>query len=99
MHELRPDIEWDKGRAVRWLLESLGRDLSSALFIGDDLTDESVFRVLAGRGTGVVVAETDRPTAAELRLSHPGEVRTLLERLVTSLPAGSRGRACGTGRS
>ncbi len=82
VHELRPDIEWDKGRAVRWLLEALGRDLSSALFIGDDLTDETVFRVLAGRGTGVVVAETDRPTAAELRLNHPGEVRTLLERLV-----------------
>lgn len=82
VHELRPDIEWDKGRAVRWLLEALGRDLSSALFIGDDLTDESVFRVLAGRGTGVVVAETDRPTAAELRLRNPGEVRTLLERLL-----------------
>ena len=84
VHELRPDMEWDKGRAVRWLLEALGRDLASALFIGDDLTDESVFRVLAGRGTGVVVAETDRPTAAELRLGHPGEVGTLLERLAGS---------------
>ena len=84
VHELRPDIDWDKGRAVRWLLDALGRDLSSALFIGDDLTDESVFRVLAGQGTGVVVAETDRPTAAELRLAHPGEVRTLLERLAAS---------------
>ena len=43
-------------------------DRSSALFIGDDLTDESVFHALAGSGTGVVVAETDRLTAAELRL-------------------------------
>ena len=81
VHELRPDIDWDKGRAVRWLLEALGRDLASALFIGDDLTDETVFRVLAGRGTGVVVADAERPTAAELRLRNPGEVRTLLERL------------------
>ncbi len=81
VHELRPDIAWDKGRAVRWLLEAQGRDLASALFIGDDLTDETAFRVLAGRGTGVVVADTERPTAAELRLGHPGEVQTLLERL------------------
>ncbi len=81
VHELRPDIDWDKGRAVRWLLEALGRDLSCALFIGDDLTDETVFHVLAGRGAGVVVADADRPTAAELRLRDPGEVRTLLERL------------------
>ena len=84
LFELRPDVDWDKGRAVCWLLEALGRDLSSALFIGDDLTDESVFRVLAGRGTGVVVAEADRPTAAELRLDHPGEVRTLLERICST---------------
>ena len=45
--------------------------IESRLFIGDDLTDESVFRALAGSGTGVVVAETDRPTAADLRLRNP----------------------------
>ena len=84
LFELRPDVDWDKGRAVCWLLEALGRDLSSALFIGDDLTDESVFRILAGRGAGVVVAEADRPTAAELRLRTPGEVRTLLERICSA---------------
>ena len=84
LFELRPDVDWDKGRAVCWLLEALDRDLSAALFIGDDLTDESVFRVLAGRGAGVVVAEADRPTAAELRLRNPGEVRTLLERICSA---------------
>ena len=86
--ELRPDIDWDKGRAVCWLLESLGRELSSALFVGDDLTDEAAFRALAGRGLGVVVGATDRPTAADLRLGSPEEVQTLLGRLADAAPAG-----------
>ena len=91
--ELRPDIDWDKGRAVRWLLDAMGRELSSALFIGDDLTDETAFRALAGRGLGIVVSETDRPTAADLRLANPAEVREMLVRLAdaaessASLPA------------
>ena len=82
LYELRPDIEWDKGAAVGWLLEEMGLELSAALFVGDDLTDETVFRALAGRGVGIVVAETERPTDACLRLSGPGEVQTLLERLI-----------------
>ena len=88
LFELRPDITWDKGAAVLWLLDAMGLDPSAALFIGDDLTDETVFRVLAGRGTGIVVADTDRPTDACLRLRDPDEVQTLLDRLV-STPAES----------
>ena len=85
--ELRPDIDWDKGRAVCWLLEALGRDWSAALFIGDDLTDETVFRALAGRGLGIVVSEAGRPTAADLRLANPAEVQTLLGRLADAAAA------------
>ena len=91
--ELRPDIDWDKGAAVLWLLDAMGLDPSAALFIGDDLTDETVFRVLAERGTGIVVADSDRPTDACLRLRDPDEVHTLLDRLVRtpaeSVDAGS----------
>ena len=82
--ELRPDIDWDKGRAVCWLLDALGRDPSSALFIGDDLTDETAFRALAGRGLGIVVSEMDRPTAADLRLAGPAAVQELLGRLAAA---------------
>ncbi len=84
LFELRPDVEWDKGSAVRWLLDGMGRDLSAALFIGDDLTDETVFRMLAGRGTGIVVAEADRPTDARFRLRDPSEVEILLEHVITA---------------
>ena len=82
LFELRPDVDWDKGVAVRWLVEGMGFDLEAALFVGDDLTDETVFRILAGRGVGVVVAEVDRPTDACLRLAAPSEVHTFLERLI-----------------
>ncbi len=44
--EVRPPVAIDKGRAVRTLLE--GRDVSAALFAGDDSTDLDGFEALAG---------------------------------------------------
>jgi alpha,alpha-trehalase len=85
LYELRPDMEWDKGRAVDWLLHAMERASTESLFIGDDLTDETVFRALAGEGTGIVVADRDRPTAADLRLDRVEEVRALLDRLTAAL--------------
>ena len=82
LFELRPDVPWDKGTAVMWLLDAMGLDVAGTIFVGDDLTDETVFRVIGARGTSVVVADVDRPTAAGYRLRDPGEVRGLLERLV-----------------
>ena len=82
--ELRPDIRWDKGRALLWLLGRLGLDAADAvpLYIGDDETDEDAFTALATRhGIGILVAEAPRPTAAIYRLRDPGEVLELLERL------------------
>lgn len=90
--ELRPDIDWDKGRAVCWLLDTLGRDRSAALFIGDDLTDETAFRAIGGHGLGIVVSAVDRPTAADLRLADPGEVQTLLGRLADAAAESPAGR-------
>jgi len=78
--ELQPDIVWDKGRAVLWLLRALhldGRDVLP-LYIGDDLTDEDAFRALAGRGIGIAVQEERRPSAARFVLRDPGEVRAFL---------------------
>lgn len=82
--ELRPNLEWDKGRAVLWLLEAL--DLAPErylpVYVGDDETDEDAFRVLAeGTGLGVVVGDAHRPTFARLALSDPDEVTAFLEQL------------------
>jgi trehalose 6-phosphate phosphatase len=83
--ELRPGIDWDKGRALTLLLNVLGLDRPDVVpvYIGDDETDEDAFRAIRGRGLGIVVAgpEEDRPTVADLRVADPAEVRAFLDRL------------------
>lgn len=90
VYELRPGIDWDKGKALRFLLEVLGLDGPDVvpIYIGDDETDEDAFAALKGRGHGVVVAsaEEDRLTAADARLTDPKEVRVFLDRLAVGEP-------------
>jgi trehalose 6-phosphate phosphatase len=83
LYELRPDLDWNKGRALLWLLDKLGLDRPDVLpiYLGDDITDEDGFRAVAGRGVGILVAEEPRETAAEYWLRDPGEARAFLERL------------------
>lgn len=81
VYELQPDVDWDKGRAVLWLIETLGLQDALPVYIGDDATDEDAFRALAGRGVGIAVQEAPRPTAASYSLSGPAEVRALLAAL------------------
>lgn len=82
--ELRPAVDWDKGRAVTWMLETLidsGDPLP--LYIGDDVTDEDAFRALGSKGVGIVVTDEDeRETVATYRLSDTTEVRRFLDALV-----------------
>lgn len=88
--EVRPRIDWDKGRAVEFLLEQLAPEAGvPVLYIGDDRTDEDAFRALrrSGRGEGVVVADPPPPSSeASSYLSAPSEVATLLERLADGPP-------------
>jgi len=78
--ELQPDLAWNKGEAVLFLLRELrleGGDILP-LFIGDDVTDEDAFRALKGRGISVAVREQAGPTEARYALRNPDEVRTFL---------------------
>ncbi|MFG0284645.1 MAG: trehalose-phosphatase [Phycisphaerales bacterium JB039] len=79
--EVQPDLDWNKGRAVLWLLDALGVDpvRSTPIYIGDDVTDEDAFAALRGRGVGVLVAEEDQQTAAGYRLRDVDEVRRFLQ--------------------
>jgi trehalose-phosphatase len=84
--ELCPDIDWDKGRAVRWLLSKLGLDGPDVLpiYIGDDVTDEDAFSALRGRGIGILVGEQPQPSAADYRLRDTAQVQALLRHLVAT---------------
>jgi alpha,alpha-trehalase len=85
VYELQPAIQWDKGKALLWLLEELELDRPDVLplYIGDDATDEDAFRVLRDRGVGIVVGEETRSTAARYTLADPEEVREFLQALAS----------------
>jgi trehalose 6-phosphate phosphatase len=77
LFELRPDLDWDKGKALLWLLDALKLDPKDTvpLYIGDDVTDEDAFRVAQ---IGILVTEEPRETLASYSLRDPGEVRRFL---------------------
>lgn len=85
--ELRPRFDWDKGKAVLWLLDALDLDRSGSvpLYLGDDTTDEDAFRALSGRGIGILVGPPERETAAEWMLEDPEAVGRFLETLSDTL--------------
>ena len=86
--EIRPEIDWHKGRAVRWLLERLEADPAETLplYVGDDVTDEDAFEALEELGgVGVAVLDEPRPTRASWAVRDPTQVRRLLERLADHL--------------
>ncbi|KAL3613406.1 hypothetical protein CASFOL_042669 [Castilleja foliolosa] len=76
--EIRPTIKWDKGKALEFLLESLGYANGTDVFpiyIGDDRTDEDAFKVLRerGQGFGILVSKTPKDTNASYSLQEPAE--------------------------
>jgi len=87
VYELLPDIDWDKGKAVLWLLENLGlgRRKVRPIYIGDDRTDEDAFRAVGQCGVGILVSEQLRPTAANYSLKDPAEVERFLRELALLL--------------
>jgi alpha,alpha-trehalase len=88
--ELRPRIDWDKGKAVLWLLAALGLDGKDVLplYLGDDDTDEDAFTALAGRGIGILVTDAPRSTAAGYVLADTDEVGRFLGALTAMLRDG-----------
>ncbi|MFC2014032.1 trehalose-phosphatase [Chloroflexota bacterium] len=81
--ELRPNVEWDKGKALFTMLESLFTDISRVLpvYIGDDETDEDAFRAISSRGIAIVVGTESRQTAAHYVLRSPDEAVQFLHEL------------------
>ncbi|XP_024386382.1 probable trehalose-phosphate phosphatase H [Physcomitrium patens] len=85
--EVRPSIEWDKGKAVEFLLKSLGfQDTNDLipLYLGDDKTDEDAFKVVNSTkyGCSILVSSVAKPTEAKFSLRDPSEVMGFLCKLV-----------------
>jgi alpha,alpha-trehalase len=87
VYDLQPRIDWDKGKAVLWLLQALDLNKTAVLplYVGDDITDEDAFRALKNFGVGIVVGDDSRRTIAHYALKDPNEVQNFLQRLIASL--------------
>lgn len=70
----------DKSLAV---VEALERSATATIVaIGDDTTDEDMFRSLGSAHVGILVADDARPSAASHRLARPHDVRAFLAALL-----------------
>ncbi|NP_001312864.1 trehalose-phosphate phosphatase A-like isoform X1 [Nicotiana tabacum] len=86
--EVRPVLNWDKGKAVEFLLESLGLkncDDVLPIYVGDDRTDEDAFKVLreGNKGYGILVSSAPKESSAFYSLRDPSEVMEFLKCLVS----------------
>lgn len=82
--EIRPDIEWDKGKAITWLMRemSLQKSKFTPVYIGDDITDEDAYREIRNSGIGIQVGSHGKRTRARYYLRDVQEVSQFLRWLL-----------------
>ena len=81
--ELRPTVDWDKGRALDLVRSRLAPG-ALPIYIGDDATDEDAFAAAqAAGGFGVFVGPARSATHARYRLDSPAAVSDALAKLAS----------------
>jgi len=88
--EIRPQVDWNKGSAARWILAASGKPDALPVYVGDDVTDEDAFSALPG-GITVKVGRA-AGTAAKYRLERQDAVPEFL-RWLAELPKKVQTRA------
>jgi len=78
--EIRPNVGFDKGKAVKEILQAFPSRGRLPFYLGDDQTDEDAFRVLKGRGISVFIGSPRVPSRADFFLRSPAEVQAFLSR-------------------
>ena len=91
VYELQPDLEWNKGKALEWLVEELHVEKrgSKIFYIGDDITDEDAFSAIKTYGIGVLVGAQTRTTGAQYKLKNTEQTLHFLEILSSSIEKGN----------
>lgn len=80
--EIRPAIDWHKGKAVEFLKTELSSENNPfSIYVGDDVTDEDAFRDVSN-GLGILVGEHGHQTFADYRVENIGQVKELFEKLL-----------------
>lgn len=77
--EIRPRLNWHKGRVLRWIKGKIGRPNILVLYLGDDETDEDAFDALREEITIKVGNPED--SSAHFHVASPDHVREFLYQL------------------
>jgi len=80
--EIRPRVEWDKGEAVRWIVEHMQSKRPGShgltIYIGDDVTNEDAFNVLDTTDLGIVVGTNRQDSLAHYCVETVGQAAQFL---------------------
>ena len=87
VYEVRPAVDWDKGKAISLILDAHKRAMPRieplVVYLGDDVTDEDGFRALKNvGGISISVGTEHLETSACYYLESPAETHELLSRLL-----------------
>jgi trehalose-phosphatase len=88
-YEVRPKLDWHKGRAINWLLKRMDKYDSSRevlpIFIGDASTDEDGFAEVAANGIGIHMLRSGGGTPPKSVVDNEGMDRDQLTKASFSL--------------
>lgn len=93
--EIRPGINWHKGRAVNLLIDLLAREKGvkdcTTIYLGDDCTDEDGFQAVnqTDNGVSILVTKVPAESAATYFLESTEDVMRFLARLLAIMSAKS----------
>lgn len=80
VYEIRPNVDWDKGKASLWLLKFIYEN-ALPIYLGDDKTDEDAFISLK-EGITILVTERERHSKAKFFVKNTSEVEKFLRSLL-----------------
>ncbi len=82
--EIRPNIDWNKGKALEYIFDKLKEDNCDYLpiYIGDDITDEDAFLAVKNIGHGILVSEHPKISYATYRITNPKKTYELLKTIL-----------------
>jgi trehalose-phosphatase len=81
--ELRPNVEWSKPSAIRWILANAASPGDTMIYVGHDFSDEEAFRALPDAIT--VKIGSPQKTSARYYLESPRELGRFLSWLDATL--------------
>ncbi len=87
VYEIRPNVHWHKGMAVKLIIEKYGskgkKDVFLPVYVGDDLTDEDAFKVIENYdGVSVYVGGVNPQSIARYYFKTCKEVNKFMKELL-----------------